>query len=258
MGIKNLNSLIKPYSHSYPNFEKCLERWKGRKIAIDASNWLYARLSIAKSNAVKRTHQSYIGDIDSDFIIKFLLEGVKQFVSQFLNSGITPIFVFDGAPPEAKSGELKKRKEEKNKVRAEIKSLEAKLSAIHSLDRDLQEVERLKKLKSRVRGIFDEIDILQQVLDAIGIPWLKAMSEAEELCTLLCINKDVAAVYSTDTDNIARRCPVLLTGRDRTTKQYRVYYYDQILDNLKLTKSQFLELCIMAGCFTEPVVFYIH
>jgi flap endonuclease-1 len=41
-----------------------------------------------------------------------------------VENGIKPVYVFDGKPPELKSGELEKRKEAREKAEADLKKAE--------------------------------------------------------------------------------------------------------------------------------------
>ncbi len=244
MGIKNLNSLIKPYCHL-----RDISQWKGTRIAIDASTWIYANVAVARSRAVKRSNLRTIDQLDHLEIRQTWLTSLKYFLIQWLRQGITPIFVFDGAPPKAKAEERAKRRENRQKTKDEIQLLRTELSKQSPLDRDPQKVRRLKQLQSQVTGLDnDEIGTMKTVLKALGIPVLYATNEAEELCCLLCRANQVAAVYSTDTDNLARGCPVLITGRDRESQLFKTYYYPQILRGLEVSESQFLDICIMSGC----------
>ncbi len=244
MGIKNLNGLIKPYCQL-----RDISQWRGTRIAIDTSNWLYAAVAVARSRAVKQSNRHMIGQLDHLEIQQTWLTSLKYFLIQWLRQGITPIFVFDGAPPKSKANERAKRMKSRQKVKDEISSLQAELDPLSPLDRDPEKVKRLKQLQSQITGLAnDEIGTLKTVLKALGMPVLQATSEAEELCCLLCRTNQVAAVYSTDTDNLARGCPVVITGRDKSSKLFKTYYYPEIIRGLNVTESQFLEICIMAGC----------
>lgn len=95
--------------------------------------------------------------------------------------------------------------------------------------------------------------MLKNVLTDIGFTCLTATYDAEKLCTMLCIEKKVDAVYSNDTDNIAMRCPFLLTKHATETKNgkklryFEYIQYKYIRKNLKLNRREFLDLCIMCG-----------
>jgi 5'-3' exonuclease len=97
---------------------------------------------------------------------------------------------------------------------------------------------------------------LRDALDANGITHLQAIAEAEELCSALCLEGRVHAVYSTDTDNIVRRCPILITdisyrdnGNDIMEMTASVTQYtNELPEALGLDYTGFVDLCILLGC----------
>ena len=100
MGIKDLN----PYLRE--NVPECikelnLDELKGRKAAIDTSIYFYKFLY---------KNERY-------------LEGFFQQIFRLLKNGITPIYIFDGAPPPEKMKTLDSRKEKKQETKTNIQDL---------------------------------------------------------------------------------------------------------------------------------------
>ena len=90
MGIKNLNSYFRNECSSYSINQKHLSVYRHKKFVIDTSIYLYRFLS---ENA--------------------LIENMYLLISIFKYYNITPIFIFDGKPPQKKLELLKKRKIQK-------------------------------------------------------------------------------------------------------------------------------------------------
>ena len=100
MGIKQLYSVIKDEA---PNAikEGEIKNHFGRKVAIDASMSIYSFLVAVRSDGQQL--MSDTGETTSH------LMGMFYRTLRMVDNGIKPLYVFDGAPPKLKSGELAKR-----------------------------------------------------------------------------------------------------------------------------------------------------
>ena len=98
MGIKNLTSIIK---HNAPNgiSKVHLSEYRGRVIAIDTSIYLYKYM--------------YNGNYLNNF--------VKQ-ILRLLRNNITPLYIFDGKPPEQKKKYWKRGNTKKTNLLLKKKS----------------------------------------------------------------------------------------------------------------------------------------
>ncbi len=82
-----------------------MENLTGRKVAIDASMALYqflvaVRLSGAGGQSMQLTNEA--GEVTSH------VQGMFNRTIKMMASGIKPVYVFDGKPPQMKGGELAK------------------------------------------------------------------------------------------------------------------------------------------------------
>ena len=84
MGIKNIKLLINKYSPKSIK-KKPLKELSGEKIAIDVSIYLY-KYKYGKDNNE----------------VKYFLTGFLKQINHLRNFKITPIYIFDGKPPEEK------------------------------------------------------------------------------------------------------------------------------------------------------------
>ena len=103
MGIKNLSKLIGDCAPAAVR-ELNLKELMGRTIAIDASMAIYQFLVAVRSasqggNSVQLTNAA--GEVTSH------LQGMFNRTIRMLESGIKPVYVFDGKPPQMKSGEVR-------------------------------------------------------------------------------------------------------------------------------------------------------
>jgi len=77
----------------------------GRKVAVDASMSLYQFLIAVRQEGVQLT--SADGETTSH-LMGFFYRTIRM-----VENGIKPVYVFDGKPPQMKSGELEKRTEKR-------------------------------------------------------------------------------------------------------------------------------------------------
>lgn len=104
MGIKNLSKLIGDCAPAAVR-ELSLKELMGRTIAIDASMAIYQFLVAVRSASaggnpsVQLTNAA--GEVTSH------LQGMFNRTIRMMESGIKPVYVFDGKPPQMKSGEVR-------------------------------------------------------------------------------------------------------------------------------------------------------
>lgn len=98
MGIKGLTTLLQDICPNAIKEDK-LQNYFGRKVAIDASTSIYQfMISIRGAYGGDLTNEK--GEVTSH------LQGMFYRTIRLLEAGLKPIFVFDGKPPEMKSGEV--------------------------------------------------------------------------------------------------------------------------------------------------------
>jgi len=256
MGIKDLNKLVK---ENAPNaiVSVPLSFFWGRRIAIDATNLLFRYFSTAWSAQVYKTRVD-IEDVDRDQAFIIMLSNVSSFLTKLLKYGITPVFVFEGKAPVEKSATRQKRINQRNKIKNRISTLRVEISKLDILDRTTDIINSLRKqVKQHVCPTGGEIKKFESILQAIGIPTMRAEGEAEEFCSALAFNGIVSAVFSTDTDNLVYGTPIWIKEiKEKKINNVTGNYEDMatavligtVLSNTNLTFEQFIDICIMSGC----------
>lgn len=239
MGIKNLKKLIQKNAKTAIKPKPDLQ---GKRVAIDSSILLY------KSR--------YLHNGDNFHIVGFL-----STVIGYLEENITPVFVFDGPAPQAKKNVLDKRCESRISMIKRVNDLKTTLIEMENIDdidtfieeenvtENCEKVKEIQKLNTQIHNIEKNILIVKKIhsdqtmefLETLGIPFLRAYSEAEETCSFLQKNGHVDYVITEDTDSLAFGANEVIFGND-------VYNLETILDCLEITYDEFIDLCILCGC----------
>jgi flap endonuclease-1 len=238
MGIKNLYQVLK---------ENCPDAIKegeiknqfGRKVAIDASMSLYSFLVAVRSDGQQLMNET--GETTSH------LMGLFYRTLRIVDNGIKPLYVFDGAPPKLKSGELAKRFARKSEAQEN-----------HEEAKETGTAEDVEKFSRRtVRVTREHNEEARKLLKLMGIPYIIAPTEAEAQCAVLARAGKVFAAASEDMDTLTFNSPVLLrklTFAEQRKEPIQEVHLDKVLEGLEMDLNQFIDFCILLGCdYLDPI-----
>ncbi|PPJ58240.1 hypothetical protein CBER1_08268 [Cercospora berteroae] len=238
MGIKNLYQVIRDNCPDAVK-EGEIKTHFGRKVAIDASMSLYSFLIAVRSNGEQL--MSDTGETTSH------LMGMFYRTLRMVDNGIKPLYVFDGAPPKLKSGELAKRFQRKSEAQEQHEEAKETGTA--------EEVERFSRRTVRVTK--EHNAEAQRLLKLMGIPYIIAPTEAEAQCAVLARAGKVYAAASEDMDTLTFNTPVLLrhlTFSEQRKEPVQEIDLDRVLEGLDMDLKQFIDMCILLGCdYLDPV-----
>jgi len=232
MGILGLSKLVADVAAQAIK-ENEIKNYFGRKVAIDASMSLYQFLIAVRSEGAQLTNAD--GETTSH------LMGTFYRTIRMVDNGIKPVYVFDGKPPQMKSGELEKRKEKRDEAQA-------------ALDKAKEEgnVEEVDKQSRRlVKVTKDHVEDCKTLLKHMGIPFVEAPCEAEAQCAELCKAGKVYGVGTEDMDALTFGTGVLLrhlTFSEARKMPIKEFYLDKLLEGFEMDQEQFIDLCILLGC----------
>ncbi|XP_050445677.1 flap endonuclease 1 [Cataglyphis hispanica] len=232
MGILGLSKLIADIAPGAIK-ERELKHYFGRKIAVDASMCLYQFLIAVRSEGAQLT--TVDGETTSH------LMGTFYRTIRLVEQGIKPVYVFDGKPPNLKSGELAKRAERRDEAQKLLQAAEedGNVEAIDKFSRRLVKVTK------------NHADEAKQLLQLMGIPYIDAPCEAEAQCAALVKAGKVFATATEDMDALTFGCNVLLrrlTLSEARKLPVQEIHLDKVLTDLELNHDEFIDLCIMLGC----------
>ncbi|KAJ5152939.1 DNA repair protein rad2 [Penicillium canariense] len=238
MGIKNLYQVI---SENAPDAIKTgeIKNHFGRKVAIDASMSIYSFLIAVRSEGQQL--MSDTGETTSH------LMGMFYRTLRMVDNGIKPLYVFDGAPPKLKSGELAKRGARK-----------AEATEAHEEAKETGTAEEVEKFSRRTVRVTREHNAeCKQLLKLMGIPYIDAPTEAEAQCAVLARAGKVYAAASEDMDTLCFETPILLrhlTFSEQRKEPIQEIHLSRAMEGLNMDRAQFIDLCILLGCdYLEPI-----
>ncbi|TLD17591.1 uncharacterized protein PgNI_00615 [Pyricularia grisea] len=227
MGIKQLFTIIKENAPAAIKTGEIKNQF-GRKVAI-----------VFRSNGEMLTNED--GQTTSH------LMGMFYRTLRMVDNGIKPLYVFDGAPPKLKSGELARRYQRKQEA---LEGLEEA--------RETGTAEDVEKFSRRtVRVTREHNEECRQLLKLMGIPYIIAPTEAEAQCAVLARAGKVFAAASEDMDTLCFDSPILLrhlTFSEARKEPIQEIHVDKVLEGLDMDRKQFVDLCILLGCdYLDPI-----
>jgi flap endonuclease-1 len=234
MGV-DLGALFKQEKISYKDLHD-------RVVVIDAYNVIHQFLAIIRSRDGTPLKDSQ-GRITSH------LSGLLQRTANLVEAKIRPVYIFDGKPHPLKQKTIDERNKRREFAEKDWKeALEAG---------DLKKARTKAQQTSRVT---DEILAQsQELLDALGIPYINAPSEGEAQASYMVKKGDAYAVGSQDFDCLLVGSPVLvrnltssgrrkLPGKQAYTKiNPELIRLKPNLKSLGITHKQLVDMAILIG-----------
>ncbi|XP_055592556.1 flap endonuclease 1 [Uranotaenia lowii] len=232
MGIKGLSQLIADIA-PFAVKEGEIKNFFGRKVAIDASMCLYQFLIAVRAEGAQLT--SVDGETTSH------LMGTFYRTIRLLENGIKPVYVFDGKPPDLKSGELSKRAEKREEAQKALdKATEA--GATEDIDKFNRRLVKVTKQHAAEA---------KELLKLMGVPYVDAPCEAEAQCAALVKAGKVYATATEDMDALTFGSSILLrhlTFSEARKMPVQEFNYEKVIKGFELSTDEFIDLCILLGC----------
>ncbi|MEA3199963.1 MAG: flap endonuclease [Thermoplasmata archaeon] len=225
-----------------PKTARKLEDFQGKTIAIDAHNAIYQFLS-----SIRQPDGTPLKDKQGR--ITSHLSGLLYRTANLAESGIRPVYVFDGKPPELKRATIDERIERKEKAQAEMEQ---------ALAEGDEERARTKAQQTSYLS-HDMVGESKALLDALGIPWVQAPGEGEAQAAHMAARGDVWAASSQDFDSLLFGAPRLVRNLAVTGKRKlpgksiwvdvepELIELEAVLGALGLSRQQLVEAGILVG-----------
>ena len=225
MGIHNLNRFLLDKCTTESISKKHMKILSGKTIVVDTSIYLY-----------KFTANN------------LLIENMYLLITIFKYYNITPIFVFDGKPPDEKKQILKKRLIDKIIAEKKYNELKDKINTIVDMKdkKELEvEIDSLKKQFIRIKD--SDIKSVKELMDYCNVVYYDAPGEADQLCAKLVIDKKAWACLSDDMDMFVYGCTRVIRHISLLNHTVIFYNINSILRELKMSMNDFREIMVISG-----------
>merc|ERR1719291_1646710 len=160
---------------------------------------------------------------------------------RLMESGIKPVYVFDGKPPELKLQELAARREKRDEAKANLaKAVE---------EGNAEQI--LKSTKMTVKVTKEQNEETKTLLRLMGLPVVDAPSEAEATCAALCRDGKVYGAATEDADCLTFGTKILIRNLMAAESQKKTILevsLERALEQLNISMDQFIDFCILSGC----------
>ena len=242
MGIKGLTTILKKFAPQSIREIK-LGTLYNKRIAIDTSLFIHKFL------------YSY-----NNIIYGFFLQ-----VYHLRRRNIEPLYIFDGKPPKEKSQVIQQRKDNQIKITNKICNLELELKTLNEgkfistlvKEPTLEDIEIKKKelttrIKSLNRQVFkicsNDYVKLKELFNLLNVGYYEAHGEADILCVKLEKENVVDGCMTEDMDFLTHGSNYLIRDFNNKKNVVNIYNLKDILENLQMTKEEFIDMCILCGC----------
>lgn len=234
MGIRGLMKMIRHYA---PNAvtEKEYSSLSGSVVALDMLLTMYKFMIAMVGPENNNTNTNHI-------------HGLLCKINNMLKYGIIPVPVFDGKPPLIKRETLQERRNKKKSAKQSLRKIEQQNIHLSSDDTDKA------KFNKRCSNISNQhIADAKKVIELFGFISVQAPEEADSQCAALNASNFVDAVVTEDMDVLAFGTNKMLRKFSNKNKVVEINY-KEVLDGMKITKEQFIDLCIILGTdYCEPI-----
>jgi 5'-3' exonuclease len=225
MGIRGLYTYLKHYRTSFDLREKAASVKTSLRIGIDAMSFLY-RFKEETNNilSVLKTLKSHNHKI---------------------------IFVFDGKPPIEKNDEIVSRKEARNAAAAKVATLETFLQSDSAKTIDSMTLHVLEDslLRSQTKSWCASRTIRRAFQDLLwdeSIPYVKSLSEADDVLIDLYTAGKLDVVMSSDMDYLASGVNQLWIPSKKGTYWFEEICLEEVLKGEEITLEQFMEIGVLS------------
>lgn len=169
-----------------------------------------------------------------------MIIGFYNQILKFFSKNIIPLYIFDG-------GVVKEKESTNINRNKKININKEKINKLDENNDNFDDMEIIKKKleKKSIKITKFNLKPLLELFDLMNIPFIFSHCEGEYLAVLLNKLGIVDMFLTDDTDPIP-------AGINNIVKFYKnsVYFlnYDDMLKSLELTKSEFIDFCILMGC----------
>ena len=215
----------------------------GKKLAIDANNFIYQFLSVVRA----RDTTPLTGP---DGTVTSHLAGILYRVTHLISEyNMSFVFVFDGPPPKLKQEEIEKRRRLREKAAREWKEA----LSVGDYEKAFSKAVMMNRLTAPM------VQDAKKLLTLLGVPLVQAPSEAESQAAYMAIRGDVWGASSKDYDSLLFGAPRLVRYLTIYGKEYlpskgvsrpltpELIVLSEFLSKHGISRSQLVDMAILVG-----------
>jgi len=194
----------------------------------------------------------WVGTDDFEFITNCF-----KFLKLIINARITPIFCFDGMPPDEKNNVIDIRRQRRLGYSKRATYLSDKIESISSgehyvtKDTTINLSKKLKVAIIRSRKITPKYcEMFKYILDNLGMDYIHDpnIEGGELLCAQLQRYGHVSYCMTNDLDVFAMGATIVIRNFNLKTGNCTVYNRLILMQQANLSIPQFIDMCILHGC----------
>lgn len=230
VGLKPIITHMAPECMEY----KTLNDFRGMNVALDTFIYIY------KGVLGYRYFTGGEDKLNKNGEIVTHLEYIYDQILKLHKHEIITLWIFDGKQPDIKREELAKRKLEKQRLQ-----LQYEKSPVYNSN--------FPKHQKNFTINKNILTNLYQMLRLMGIQYIKANGEADNLGSMLSKNEIVGGLITEDWDALPFGCKNLIKNFGTKEGMYTVNIQN-LLESLKLTQEEFIDVCILLGTDFCPTI----
>jgi flap endonuclease-1 len=245
MGIKGLMKMIKCYAPNAIN-ECNYISLSGSIVALDILLTMYKFIiAIRNGGSDMETNNGKM---------KSHLYGLLLKIDNMLRYGIIPVAVFDGKPPIIKKEALRDRYRRKKEAIKKFKLLKKNHNKYNTDNEKMDSENEQIKFYKRSYNITEIcMNDAKKLIEMFGFLSIQAPEEADSQCAALCKSEFVDAVVTEDMDVLAFGTNKMWRSFSSKNKVLEINL-NTILTDMKITKEQFIDICIILGTeYCKPI-----
>lgn len=114
---------------------------------------------------------------------------------------------------------------------------------------------RMLSLQKQVRRPTREIvDECKRIFELLGVPYRQSPGESDVTLAEMYCSGEVDGIVSEDTDMLPYGCNCFLTEFKYNSEYVTEFNLAKVLEDLEMTREQFVDLCILCGCdYSEKI-----
>ncbi len=212
--------------------ETQMHAYQDQVVAVDAHHWLFRYMTVQ----VRYMSEEYYTTSDGTEVPNLM--GMLRGLPTLLDAGVTPLFIFDGAPESLKADEIEQRRTSKKEAKDQMEAA-----------RESGDVEAARKYKARAQSLTPVVqETSRELLELLGVPYAEADGAGEGYAARLAEDDatPVDAVFTGDYDALLFGSPDTVRPFSGDSSVERIPL-GATLNEIDLTHEQLVDAAILIG-----------